>query len=814
MPKRPVATRYDLTLGFNLKENSLSGLIKIELGAYKKFRELVLHAGEQLTILNGHVEEDDGSVIALDKVLLNKDKGDFATLKFSKCEFKPKNLFLQFRSSNCNGLSAFTRTEVKLGHNKFYIATSNMLGTESMLAFPCFGELSTPKIDNFSLTIQYDKSPITIQGKAYTPVAFSSNGLLRESTYKHHTTATFHIIPFLTIHQLGFAIGPLEFLEDRCIMSCTRVRVYTIPGQKRQANFVLQLTRKALDWFYHFFNDKNVYFDLNLVAIPNYKPPTRYHSFGVLIYDSSILIDESKLTNENQSPEIQLSYKQNIAMKVIEDVASQWFANEFRKKEEKIRSCHLQGIVDFLVFLCLDQIYPELEMWKQFRVFRLLSALHLDILFESMNHNDIMGSVEDQTREIQSFKRISLISMLHEHLGQISFSEALLAFIRDNCSSQNSDLRRIFWYWLEKSNNNSQFISRLISSWRLHGVVMNQDYPWIHVDCKDRKELMTLNLTQRTFSLCDPSVTCGKIPRLSNRAITLSIIYSAPKPTLIKESMNGPTKTLVLPDVDTSDSSYQHWVKLNSGCSGFYRTAYAPLLLSRLIMTIKQDLVLKYNDSNYNEGLKSFDRLNLLDDYYALCYAGYVSTTELLSLLTCFEYETEYLVWCCIEMCMTTLTDLFHHTKYEELFKAFCRKLYSKIYLKICLVTQTSELHTNNILRALVIKRLISSNDHQVIRHSLSAFRMHKDGLIIIHQDLIDAILTAVRAFGSKEDSLSIKEYCDNKKREDNIPFLHIVRKLCSHSQYATIKRLWLDRIESEENTVLRIITRFTNSSS
>lgn len=121
------------------------------------------------------------------------------------------------------------------------------------------------------------------------------------------------------------------------------------------------------------------------------------------------------------------------------------------------------------------------------------------------------------------------------------------------------------------------------------------------------------------------------------------------------------------------------WVKLNPKFASFYRVHYSDEMLDKFFISIEEKL------------LPALDRLNLVDDLFALVRAGYVSTDVGLKFLWSYENEDNPNVWSVIVASMKELdillsnVELAHRVNNDTLrgnYWKFARELLGKMYHK------------------------------------------------------------------------------------------------------------------------------------
>lgn len=204
-----------------------------------------------------------------------------------------------------------------------------------------------------------------------------------------------------------------------------------------------------------------------------------------------------------------------------------------------------------------------------------------------------------------------------------------------------------------------------------------------------------------------------------------------------KDILSEAHKDIVIPATAISPNE---WVKVNPSTVGYYRTRYAPELLKSFIPSIS------------SRTLPPLDRLGLLDDLFALVQAGLSSTDEVLRLMLAMTDEDNFSVWSSMSNVLGKLAILLSNVEgeTEKLFKQYNRVLLKKISTKLGWTPQSNESHLETMLRGLVMARLVSSGDPDIISEAKIKFADHLNGKEIIVADLRSPIYKACLSSGDE----------------------------------------------------------------
>lgn len=204
-----------------------------------------------------------------------------------------------------------------------------------------------------------------------------------------------------------------------------------------------------------------------------------------------------------------------------------------------------------------------------------------------------------------------------------------------------------------------------------------------------------------------------------------------------KDVMSETKKDVVIP---ASAIAPGEWVKVNPSTVGYYRTRYSPELLKNFVPSIS------------SRTLPPLDRLGLLDDLFALVQAGLSSTDDVLRLMLAMTDEDNYSVWSTMSNVLGKLAILLSNVEgeTEQLFKQYNRTLLKKISSKLGWTPKPNESHLDTMLRGLVMARLVSSADPDVVSEAKIKFADHLSGKDTIVADLRSPIYKACLSSGDE----------------------------------------------------------------
>ncbi|OGE30746.1 hypothetical protein A3C59_03455 [Candidatus Daviesbacteria bacterium RIFCSPHIGHO2_02_FULL_36_13] len=525
-----------------------------------------------------------------------------------------------------------------------------------------------------------------------------------ESSVKEHESGLkivkFAPTPKMSTYLLAFIVGEFESIEAP-LRSNTMVRVFTTPGKKDQAKFALDVAVKCMKFYEEYFDIDYPLPVLDMIAIPDFAAGAMENWGAVTYRESTLLIDEEKSSSAN---------KQWVAMVIAHELAHQWFGNLVTMEWWT----HLwlnEGFASFIEYLAIDEIFPEYDIWTQFAGTELADAFSLDAL---ANTHPIEVEVGDPAEISEIFDRISyskgasVLRMLWKYLGEKDFRDGLRHYLKRHAyaNASTEDL----WKALEEVSGKP--VGKIMANW-----TSKPGHPLVTVT--DGK------LIQSRFFISPISKNKSKD----------STIWSIP--------INGK-----LMDKKTMD--WKGSGKLNEGEVSLVRVDYPQKYLKSLEEDVKSGR------------LSAPDRLGLIRDSFDLAQAGNSPTTLALELAQSYTGETDYTVWGELTGQISKVANLLALESFYPEFQKYGREIYSLIAKKMGWEKKKGEKHTDSLLRSMVLYKLGSFGDKEVIGKAQELFGGK------VEPDLRGVVYNLVAANGSqKEWDELVKMYKSEENQQE-----------------------------------------------
>ncbi len=389
-----------------------------------------------------------------------------------------------------------------------------------------------------------------------------------------------------------------------------------------------------------------------------------------------------------------------------------------------------EGFAEFIMYMSVGQLYPEMETWSSFVADILGPALELDALNSShpieveVGHPSEVSEIFDL---ITYNKGASIIRMLHSFIGAENFKNGLRHYLQQyqygNATTVN------LWQSLEKVSD--QNVAKVMSSW-----TKQKGFPVVEVIQRreNAEKRVILDIVQKKFSMTDGGLSAEDSKTIWSIPITVCTRREpdAEKMVYLLDERSG---QITIENVDADD-----WIKVNVNSVGFYHVLYESGHLQELLPAVE------------SKTLSSLDRWSLQNDLFALVQAGRAATVDALKLMKSFVNEDDYTVWAAVDNAFERLDVILTNANDQSRLHAFGRELLQNIYANVgWMPSSPNEPHSRTLLRSLVIHRLGAFGDENVISEALKHFDAHVNGSSTLAADLRSAVYRTVMHSNRKD---------------------------------------------------------------
>ncbi|KAJ0414679.1 peptidase family M1-domain-containing protein [Aspergillus carlsbadensis] len=701
LPTNVKPVHYDLTLEPNFETFKYDGTVVIDLQVVEDTTSISLNSTE-IDIHTATVSAQGSVVSSSPEISLNKDKQE-ATIKFADTipAGSSAQLKLTFTGTLNDNMAGFYRSSYKSSNGETkYIATTQMEPTDARRAFPCFDEPALKA--KFTVSLIADKS-MTCLGNMDVESEKELDGGKK--------IVKFGVSPVMSTYLVAFIVGHLNYIETKDFR--VPVRVYATPDQDiEHGRFSLDLAARTLAFYEKAFDSDFPLPKMDMVAVPDFSAGAM-ENWGLITYRVvDVLLDEKTSG---------ASRKERIAETVQHELAHQWFGNLVTMDFWDGLWLN-EGFATWMSWYSCNSFYPEWKVWQSYVIDNLQSALSLDSLRSShpievpVKRADEINQIFDA---ISYSKGSSVLRMISKYLGEETFLQGVRDYIRKHAygNTQTGDL------WFALANASGKPVEEVMDIW-----TKNVGFPVVTV---------TEN----------PSTSSIKVKQ--NRFLRTGDVRPEEDTTIFPVMLGLRTKQGIDEDTLLSDREGEFKVpdldffKLNADHSAIYRTSYTPERLAKLGEAAKAGL------------LTVEDRAGMIADAGALAASGYQSTSGLLSLLTGFDNESEFVVWNEILTRVGALRAawIFEDAQTRDALEAFQRSLVSEKAHTLGWEFKSDDGHILQQFKALLFSAAGMAGDKTVVKAAQDMFQRYAAGdYSAIHPNIRGSVFSIVLKNGGEKE--------------------------------------------------------------
>ena len=396
----------------------------------------------------------------------------------------------------------------------------------------------------------------------------------------------FQPTPPMPTYLLALFAGEFEKLEDSA--DDVRLGIYTTPGKRAQALYAMDVTKEVLRDFTEYFGTKYPLPKLDQIALPN-TGAGGMENWGAIVYREDLLLFDPAASSEAQ--------RERVYGIIAHEIAHQWFGNLVTMAWWDNLWLN-EGFASWMGTKQMARRHPEWKPWLRAAAGREW-AMRLDA--RATSHPVQMpvrteSEANDVFDEITYQKGQAVLRMLEAWLGEEVFRNGVRRYMKAHALSNTTtaDL------WVALGKESGKDVRGFAKGW-----TEQPGFPVVRVSSFPLEEAPRATVWQQRFTVHqrDAMELFWKVP-----------VWYAPAgnpqaAALLLLEKTNPAGFEVPPDGA---------VKANIGGVGYYRVQYQDWLFKRLIKALPH--------------LAEADRVNLLQDTWALAQAGRVPVTDYLRL--------------------------------------------------------------------------------------------------------------------------------------------------------------------------------------
>ncbi len=365
----------------------------------------------------------------------------------------------------------------------------------------------------------------------------------------------------------------------------------------------------------------------------------------------------------------------------------------------------------------------------------------------------------------------AFLRMLEDYLGEEEFRKGIHRYLSAHAYSNTTTAD--LWEALEKVSGKP--IRKISAGW-----TEQPGLPLVNVkaDCVNGRQVVSLEQERFTVQDAHAKPMLWKIP-----VAFLNLGASQLESHYLLQGKSGST---TFGDCDGV-------IKANAGDAGYYRVLYAPALLAKLEQQIPQ--------------MPEADRLNLLDDNWAMVEAGRASATNYFILVKSLEHEHTFAVWDQILSTLTLIEDLEQNQPGRAAFQEYARRLLRPQLQRLGWEPKAGESSNDALLRARIIGALGHYGDKAVIAEAQARFQKFLTNPDTLPADLRPPVFKIVGRYSDRKTYEELHKLARNAQgtEERQLYYGAMARALDPELAKATLALSLTDETIPQEATDLVI---------
>lgn len=660
LPKDIVPKNYAVRIEPNVAEASFRGKETIEIEVRRPVRQIVLNS-RGLVIANARLGEE---------MLAPQLDETKQTLTFAlAAELAPglHHLELEFSGKLGEQPYGLFLSRYQEGTEQNRALATQMEATDARRMFPCWDEPVFRA--TFELTAVLPAAHTAVSNMPIVAETALADGLKEVRFGKSPSMATY---------LLAFFAGEFEAIEDE--VDGVKLRMLTTPGKREQARYALEATKQILPYYNEYFGTSYPLPKLDQIALPS-TGASGMENWGAILYNDTTLLYDPATSSQWT--------KERVFEVVAHEIAHQWFGNIVTMAWWDNLWLN-EGFASWMGTKATDRFNPEWQTWLR-AAGEKEWAMSLDARATTHPVQQRVATEEeanDAFDEITYQKGQAFIRMLESYLGEQSFREGIRGYMKRHAYS--STTTEDLWQALEDASGRP--VRSFAAGW-----TQQPGFPVVKVRVATADDTAAVEISQERFTLNQPKAEplFWAIPiALGPAAAPLDA-----KVVLLKETQSSPRA--IEPGLA---------LKANVGDAGYYRVWYDDTLFKRLRKAISL--------------MATADRLNLLNDTWAMALAGRAPASRSLDLIDQLRDDPSYAIARRIVDICWSIDELQRGQPGEDAFHEWARSLLQPHLARLGWETKLDEKPLDGLLRSSVIEALGAFGDEAVLAEARRRFRV------------------------------------------------------------------------------------------
>ncbi len=569
LPLDVTPARYSAHLAPDLKAGTFEGRMELEVTLEKPRREIFLHAVD-LSLTRVRARPSLRATVTSDAA------SETVTLQFA--EELPKGthvLDVAWTGKFSPGLRGLYRAGP--------LAVTQFEAADARRVFPCFDEPAFKARWSLQLVGLPEGAVALSNGKPTKDQKEPDGG----------RTVQFAETPPLSSYLIALCVGELKGCPPEKVRGYD-IQTWAVPQKLALTAFGQEVACATLPLLEDYFGQPYAYGKVDQVGVPDFEAGAMENAGCITYREVALLLDPKTAP---------LNIQKRVAEVITHELSHQWFGNLVTMVWWDDLWLN-EAFATWMAYKIVDQWRPKWRVWMDFEVGK-GAALHLDAMKSS---HPIRAEIKNAEEAGESFDAITyekggaILRMIEGYLGEEKFRDGIRLYMKKH-REKNATADDL---WGALAEASGQPILELANGW-----IRQTGYPLLTVGEQQGK----IKLSQKRF-FSDP----GAAPEATQWLLPVVLRVGGREQRVLLSKQEE-----IVEPADKFD-----WLLGNVGARGFYRTAYEPELLRRLISALPR--------------LAPEERMALVSDQWALVRSGATAIDGFLHLLAGLHAEEDHVV--------------------------------------------------------------------------------------------------------------------------------------------------------------------------
>jgi aminopeptidase N len=678
LPKTVVPIHYAIELKPNLENLTLAGSEVVDIEVREPTARLVLNA-ENMTLSSATI--DDGAQSA--RIALDND-AETATLTFPQpLTVGRHQLRIAFTGRIAKSDSGLYVVDYPTDKGSKRMISSHLAPGDARRVFPCWDEPAFKA--TFALTVTVPRAFLAVSNM---PVA------REEAVNAISKRVSFLPTPKMSSYLVQLTAGELEQISAE--VDGVAVSVITIAGKRAQGRFALDSALELLRYFNDYFAIRYPLPKLDLIAVPHGYVTAMEHWGAITFRESLLLFDPAASAG---------TARRNIFVLIAHEISHQWFGNLVTMGWWNNLWLN-EGFATWMEAKATEHFHPQWQTWLNGGEHK-QSAMSQDARGTA---HPIQQPVADESAAsamfdgITYYKAAAIVRMLESYLGEDAFRAGLRRYMAEHAygNTTTADL----WQALEAASGKPVAVVAA-------AFIEQPGVPLVVGETSCAGEEQRIVLRQERFIIGGPDaaprrwqVPVAAGPLRASRAPETALLQDEPK--------------------EIAAGRCGEPVKLNPGDVGYYRVQYDAA--ARAVLAKSFAL------------MSPADRVNMLDDGWALVEAGRASSPSYFELVEEIGSDDGRAVWEQVIRTLKRLDHLQHNRPERPAFQAYARAKLRPVLDRLGWDEPRPDADGAGPLRARLIRILGGLGDEEVLAEARRRFAAFLRDPAALRPGLRDAV--------------------------------------------------------------------------